>query len=69
MTSPAKTLSWPLLQPYVSFLKLHDNQITQLINLKDQGVLDVSEIEVKITKLLVQMHDTVTKILNDNRII
>ena len=68
-SAPAKSLTWSLIQPYLTFLKTHDTQIAKLTSLKDEGVLDVSEVEVKITKLLVQMHDTVVKILNDNSII
>jgi hypothetical protein len=68
-SSSAKSLTWPQIQTYLTFLKNHDSQIAKLISLKDDGVLEISEIEVKITKLLVQMHDTVVKVLNENGII
>jgi hypothetical protein len=68
-SSSAKSLTWPQIQTYLTFLKNHDSQIAKLISLKDDGVLEISEIEVKITKLLFQMHDTVFKILNENGII
>jgi hypothetical protein len=68
-SSPAKTLSWSLIQPYLTFLKTHDTQIAKLISLKDEGVLALHIVEDTITKAMIQMHDFVVKILNDNKII
>jgi hypothetical protein len=68
-SSPAKTLSWSLIQPYLTFLKTHDTQIAKLISLKDEGVLALHIVEDTITNAMIQMHDFVVKILSDNKII
>ncbi len=65
----SKSLSFSLIEPYLTFLKNHDDQITKLISLKDDGVLDLPIVETKITAAIIQMHDTVVKILNENSII
>ena len=62
-------MPWSQIQPYLAFLKNHDTQIAKLLSLKDEDFLSVSEVEVKITKALVQMHETITKVLRDNNII
>ena len=67
--SPANLVPWTHIQPYLAFLKNHDDQIGKLISLKDQDLLEVSIVEAKITKVILQMHDTVVKILRENRII
>jgi hypothetical protein len=66
---PDKSLSWSLIQPYLAFLRTHETQIAKLISLKDEEVLEVTIVETKITKAIIQMHDTVAKILNENSII
>jgi hypothetical protein len=66
---PAKSLTWSLIQPYLTFLKTYEAQIAKLISLKDDGILEVSIIETKLTSAIIQMHDTVAKILNENSII
>ena len=68
-SSPAKSLTWSLIQPYLTFLKTYEAQIAKLISLKDDGILEVSIIETKLTSAIIQMHDTVSKILNENSII
>ena len=40
-----------------------------IVKLKDDGILDVSEGETKITKTLVQFMDVITKILQDNNLV
>ena len=50
-------------------MKTHETQVSKLVSLKDDGFLDVTEIEMKITKALVQMHETVNKLLKDNNVI
>jgi hypothetical protein len=50
-------------------LKTHDTQIAKLTSLKDEGVLEASIVENKITVAIIQMHDNVVKILNENSII
>ncbi len=69
LTAPAKSLTWSLIQPYLTFLKSHDNQIAKLISLKDDGILELAIVETKITAVIIQMHDTVFKVLNENSII
>ncbi len=68
-SAPVKSLTWSLIQPYLTFLKNHDSQIAKLISLKDDGVLELPIVETKITAAIIQIHDTVVKILNENRII
>jgi hypothetical protein len=50
-------------------MKTHDAQIAKLISLKDDGVLEVPIVETKITMAIIQMHDAVVKILNENSIV
>ena len=50
-------------------MKTHDNQIVMLTKLKDEGILDISEVEIKITKSLIQFSETMNKILRDNNLI
>ena len=68
-SSPANSVPWTHIQPYLAFLKNHDDLISKLLSLKDQDMLELSIVEAKITKVIVQMHDTVVKILRENRII
>jgi hypothetical protein len=67
--APAKMLTWSLIQPYLTFLNSHKDDIEMIIKLKDKGKLDVSTVENTITKAIIEMHDLVTKILNENSII
>ena len=53
---------------FLTFLKTHETDIASLVRQKDQGEVEVFEIEANITKVIVQMHDTVVKILNENKI-
>ncbi len=57
------------LETYLTFLKNHDTQLAMLTKLKDDALLDVSEYELKLTWALVQMHETVDKLLKDNNIL
>ena len=68
-SSAANSVPWTHIQIYLAFLKNHDAQIAKLVSLKDDDLLDVSEVEIKVTKVLVQMHDTVSKILRERNII
>ena len=63
------SVPWPQISTYLPFLKTHDTQIAMLIKLKDDNLLGVPEVSQSITKALVQMHDTVSKLLKDNNII
>ena len=56
---PPKSLTWSLIQSYLTFLKNHENQIATLISLKDDGILELPIVETKITGVIIQMHDTV----------
>jgi hypothetical protein len=40
-----------------------------IVKLKDDGILDVGEVETKISKILIQFIDVITKILKDNNLI
>jgi hypothetical protein len=50
-------------------LKTHQDEIEMVTKLKDIGKLKVNSAEETITLALIEMHDTVVKILNDNSII
>ena len=69
LSSPVNSVPWPQIQTYLTFLKAHDTQIAMLIKLKDDGFLDIAEVEIKITRALVQIHETVDKLLKQNTII
>jgi hypothetical protein len=68
-SSPAKMLIWSLIQPYLDFLKSHQDDVDMVIKLKDKGKLIVSVAEEMMTKAIIEMHDVVTKILHENSII
>ena len=63
------TLPWAQIQTYLSLLKTHDTQLSMIVKLKDDGILDVGEVETKISKILIQFIDVITKILKDYNLI
>lgn len=40
-----------------------------LNNLKDEGILDIKDLEIKVTKSLIQFSENVNKVLKDNNLI
>jgi hypothetical protein len=68
-SSPAKMLTWSLIQPYLEFLKSHQDDVDMVIKFKDKGKFTVSLAEEMMTKSIIEMHDVVSKILNENSII
>lgn len=68
-SSADKSLTWTQIQSYLNFLQIHDRQIAQLIQFKDDGVLEASVVETKLTEAIIQMHDTAAKILKENKIL
>ena len=48
-SAPAKSLTWSLIQPYLTFLKTHHDDIDMVTKLKDNGKLKVSTVEETIT--------------------
>ena len=65
----ATLLPWSHIQTYLTLLKTHDTQISMLTKLKDDGILDVNEVENKITKTLLQFIEAINKILRDSNVI
>ena len=65
----SSTLPWGQIQTYLSLLKSHDTQLSMIVKLKDDGILDVGEVETKISKILIQFIDVITKILKDYNLI
>jgi hypothetical protein len=68
-SSPLKSLSWPLIQPYLTFLKSHQDDIEMVTKLKENGKLKIPAAEESLTQAIVEMHDTVVKILGENKVI
>ena len=68
-SSSAKMLTWSLIQPYLEFLKSHQDDVDMVIKFKDKGKFTVSLAEEMMTKSIIEMHDVVSKILNENSII
>jgi hypothetical protein len=66
---PPKLLIWPIIQPYLDFLKPHQDDIDMVIKLKDKGKLSISAAEETMTKAIIEIHDVVAKILHENSII
>jgi hypothetical protein len=64
-----KTVPWPQLQAYSVFLDKHHISITRFMKLKDEGHLDVEDLERKTPLPILQMYDTVSKIVTDNGIV
>ena len=48
-SSPAKSLSWTLIQPYLTFLKTHQEEIEMVTKFKDNGKLKVNVSEEMLT--------------------
>ena len=65
----SSTLPWAQIQTYLSLLKTHDTQLSMIVKLKDDGILDVGEVETKISKILIQFIDVITEILKDYNLI
>jgi len=65
----SSTLPWGQIQTYLTLLKSHDTQLSMIVKLKDDGILDVGEVETKISKILIQFIDVITKILKDYNLI
>ena len=68
-SAPATSLPWSQIQAYLTLLRTHDSQISQLINLKDAGILELNLVETKITKTLLDFVDAINKILRDSNVI
>ena len=68
-SSISKQLTWPLIQPYLAFLKAHQDEVEMVTKLKEVGKLKVPAAEESMTQAIVEMHDTVVKILGENNII
>jgi hypothetical protein len=68
-SSATKQLTWPLIQPYLTFLKTHQDEIDMIIKLKDVGKFKLPAAEESLTQAILEMHDTVLKLLRDNHII
>ena len=48
-SSPAKSLTWTLIQPYLTFLKTHQDDIELVTKLKENGKLEVNAAEEMLT--------------------
>jgi hypothetical protein len=48
-SSPTKSLTWALIQPYLAFLKSHLDEIDMVIKLKDIGKLKIPAAEEMMT--------------------
>ncbi len=68
-SSTTKHLTWSLIQPYLTFLKKHLDETEMVTKLKDAGKLKVPAAEESMTQTIIEMHDTVIKILGDNNIV
>jgi hypothetical protein len=68
-SSLATSLPWAHIQTYQGLLKNHDTQLSMIFKLKDDGILDQSEVETKVSKNLIQFNDSVTKTLRENNLI
>jgi hypothetical protein len=68
-SSASIQLTWSVIKPYLTFLKSHQDEIEMVTKLKDAGKLKLPAAEESVTQVIVEMHDTVVKILGDNKII
>ena len=68
-SSLATSLPWADIEKYQASLKYHDNQLSMIIKLKDDGILDLSEVETKASKNLIQFNESVTKTLREKNLI
>ena len=68
-SSASKQLAWSVIQPYLTFLKSHQDEIEMVTKLKDISRLKLPAVEESLTQAIIDMHDTVVKILGDNKII
>ena len=61
-----KSVPWSHLERY---LEVHQRAISALLDLHKSKLIDVSEIEAKLPKSFMQLHEVITKILEDNKLI
>jgi hypothetical protein len=68
-SAATKQLTWPLIQPYLAFLKTHQEDVESVVRLKENGKLKLPAAEESITQAIIEMYDFVVKILRENSII
>jgi hypothetical protein len=61
-----KRVPWSQLQQY---LMTHQTEVSSLIELEKLNILSIPEIEARLPKSFVQLHEVITKILKDNSIL
>ena len=66
MSCEGKTVSWGQLEKY---LEIHDSAIATFVKQQKSNLLDVQEIEAKLPKSFQVLHEAITGILLENRII
>jgi hypothetical protein len=68
-SAATKQLTWPLIQPYLAFLKTHQEDVESVLRLKENGKLKLPAAEESITQAIIEMHDFAVKMLRENSII
>ena len=64
--SQEKRVPWSQLQQY---LMTHQTEVSSLIELEKLNILSIPEIETRLPKSFVQLHEVITKILKDNSVL
>ena len=64
-----KSVPWDSIQKYIADIKNNQEVIGRIIKLKDDGVLEVSEVEAKVTGPMFQMYELLRQILKDNNVL
>ena len=64
-----KSVPWDSIQKCITMMQSNLATIGRIITLKDEGLLEIPEVEIKVIKPMLQMHDLIHQILKDNNII
>lgn len=59
----AKRVPLDQIIPYIAFLKSHESQIVRLMSLKDEGVLEVGDVESRVINPVLQMQEKVLEMV------
>ncbi len=63
-----KTIPFEQIKTYYVSLKKHEKQIAGLIKYKEEGVLEIEDLEKRSPQLIFQIYEIITKIVMDNGI-
>ncbi len=66
MSDANKKISWAQLEKYLS---LHQITLVTFVDQQKYDLMNISEVEAKLPKSFLQLHEAITKILKENDIL